>query len=102
MIRGLGDSVRRAAAAAAAADASAGTRAFRAIALTPSTGSAASGTFAAAPPPAVHTARRHMGKATRPDNVPLAELPLIANMIIERLPAVTPRLAKWEADYQEW
>ena len=99
MLRGLSDGVRRA--AAAAADATAGTRAFRAMARsTPSTGSAASAM--PAPPPAVHTARRHQNKATRPDNIAPAELPLIANMIVERIPIAIPREEKWEEDYKEW
>ena len=48
--------------------------------------------------------RRYRGNArgTRPRDVPVADRPLIANMIVERLPVVTPAPEAWEVEYQSW
>ena len=48
--------------------------------------------------------RRYRGNArgTRPRDVSVADRPLIANMIVERLPVVTPALEAWEVEYRSW
>ena len=48
--------------------------------------------------------RRYRGNArgTRPRDVSVADRPLIANMIVERLPVVTPEPEAWEVEYRSW
>ena len=63
----------------------------------------ASTSAAAAAATAVNAVRhKSNAKATRPHNVPPAELPLIGNMIVERLPFVIPPPPQWEMEYQTW
>ena len=45
---------------------------------------------------------RGNARGTRPRDVSVADRPLIANMIVERLPVVTPALEAWEVEYRSW
>lgn len=109
MIRALSESLRRAAfatvAEAAAARGGGGGCAVSwggrgGVATTPTCASS-SGAAAAA---AAVKGRRFKGNArsTRPHDVPVADRPYIANMIVERIPFVVPELPQWEVEYKEW
>jgi large subunit ribosomal protein L46 len=67
-------------------------------------GSLAGVSFRDAGPRGASFVRRYRGNArgTRPRDVRVADRPLIANMIVERLPVVTPAPEAWEVEYQSW
>ena len=67
-------------------------------------GSLAGVSFRDAGPRGASFVRRYRGNArgTRPRDVRVADRPLIANMIVERLPVVTPEPEAWEVEYRSW
>jgi large subunit ribosomal protein L46 len=110
MLRALRDRALRVAASGAvprgAASAAAERRWGAAIALAPAdaTPAPASRLALASARAAPSCARgKRNAKATRPDpSAPPAARPLVANMILERLPVVMPALESWEEEYLAW